>query len=941
MPEQPRGTVAFLFTDVEGSTRFWRDFPSAMPAAYARHDAIVRGAVNRHGGVVYKVIGDAFQIAFPAAPAALAAGLEAQLALHREPWEACGLPGPMRIRMALHAGAVDPDPDGDYRSPVLNRLGRLLAVGHGGQVLLSQTAFELARDLLPDGVALCDLGEHALKDLRRPERTWQLLHPDLPEDFPPLATLDRRPHNLPVQPTPLIGREREIAETAALLRQPDTRLLTLTGPGGTGKTRLALQTAAEVLDDFVDGAWFVDLAAIRDPALVGPRIAEALGVREEGGRPLAEALVERLRDKRLLLLDNFEQVMDAAELAHQLLAHCSGVHILVTSRTPLRLRGEREVAVSPLVVPNRHRLPDLDQLSQYEAVRLFIARAQDVKTDFAIDNANAPAVAEICCRLDGLPLAIELAAARVKILPPPALLARLSQRLSVLTGGSRDAPERHRTLRGAIAWSHDLLSRDEQQLFRRLAVFAGGFTLDAAAAVAGMGEDAEFVVLEGISSLVDKSLLVSGADGGEPRFTMLETIREFAAEEFAAYGEETDGRDAHARFFLELAEEAAPHLARMSDPVWLDRLEADHDNLLTALSWVADEDDVARTVCLAGALGWFWYMHGHYQEGRAWLDRALAMEETAAPECIPVLARADARVGRGLLAMTLGEGERSAALLGEAAALRRGTGDVWGGAYADSLRGGVLVSLGRYDEAEAIFPEILRWWQAFGDPMLTAHACFHLGLVAFMKGDRERTATLCQEAVTLYDAAQCGLDAIDPLHYLGLNACAAGDLQVAARHMREALARLRLRRSSVDYAHGLADVATLAQAHGHLQAAARLFGAAYGIRGKGGAPFPLPARDAYERSASSVRNQLGEDWAAAYDAGARLTLEAAIAEAETELASSVDSRPAMSEPPPDRRRAESLSAEEALRTSLTRRERMRSPPLTPGSEPSTSRPPGT
>jgi len=496
MADLPSGTVTFLFTDIEGSTQLWEQHPQAMPSALARHDAILREATAAHGGVVFRTVGDAFCTAFASAPAALRAALDAQRALHHQDW---GAVGPIRVRIALHTGAVAIR-DAEYQGQPLNRIARLLSAGHGGQVLLSAATQELARDLLPPDAELRDMGVHRLKDLTHPEQIFQLVAPGLPADFPPLKTLDRRPHNLPAQPTALIGREQAIATVCSLLRRADVRLVTLTGPGGTGKTRLALQTAAELLEQFGDGVWFVNLAPISDPDLVATTIAQVLGAREHDNRPLLEQLKAYLREKRLvLLLDNFEQVAEAAPLVSELLAAAPGLKALATSRMPLHLSGEHEIAVAPLALPPSER-SNVQTLTQYEAVRLFIERAQAVKADFAVTNANAPAVAEICERLDGLPLAIELAAARVKLFPPQALLARLSSRLQLLTGGARDLPERQQTIRNTIDWSYQLLGEDEKRLFSRLGVFVGGWTPEAAETVLrtegrGLSEDSGASVL--------------------------------------------------------------------------------------------------------------------------------------------------------------------------------------------------------------------------------------------------------------------------------------------------------------------------------------------------------------------------------------------------------------------------------------------------------------
>ena len=443
-------------------------------------------------------------------------------------------------------------------------------------MLLSLATQDLARDALPPGAGLRDLGEHPLRDLYRPERVFQLLHPDLPADFPPIRTLATRPNNLPLQPTPFLGREDQVARVVDLLSRDDVRLLTITGPGGVGKTRLALQAAADQLEDFPDGVWFVDLSVLDDPALVPSVIAGILGVREEGSG-IANRLAAMLAEKQLLLvLDNFERVVDAASVVADLLARAPGVKVLTTSRTPLHAYGEREFPLPPFPMPDPAHLPPVETLSQYEAVRLFIERAQAVKPDFAVTTANAPAVAEICSRLDGLPLAIELAAAHVKVLPPQALLTRLEKRLPLLTGGARTLPARQQTMRGAIAWSHDLLDEDEQVHFRRVAVFAGGCTLEAAEAV--VNQEGTRDVFVGIAALVDKSLLrqEEGAEG-EPRFRMLETVREFGLERLEASGEESATRHRHTRYFLDLAERAGPEIFHTAD-------QSARDSHLTRLS---------------------------------------------------------------------------------------------------------------------------------------------------------------------------------------------------------------------------------------------------------------------------------------------------------------------------------------------------------------------
>src|SRR5215204_3556721 len=527
--------------------------------------------------------------------------------------------------MALHTGAAE-ERGGDYFGPPVNRVARLLSAGHGGQTLLSSATWKLVHDRLPEDTELRDLGERRLKDLIRPERIFQLIASDLPPSFPPLKTLDARLNNLPSQPTPLVGREREVAGVCRLLRGGGVRLLTLTGPGGMGKTRLALQVAADLVDEFEDGVFFVPLAPISDPDLVVPTVARTLDITETSGRTPEEALKDYLRNKEMLLvLDNFEQVVEAAPLVGELLSACPALKVLATSRTVLRIYGEQEFTVPPLELPAPSHPQPLERLTQYEAVRLFVERAQAAKADFSVTNDNAPAVAEICHRLDGLPLAIELAAARIKVLSAQKILEHLGNRLKLLTGGARDLPERQRTLRSTIEWSYGLLEEGEKVLFARLSVFAGGRTLEAIEAICDAEGDLPVDVLDGLASLVDKSLLKQEEGvGGEPRFVMLETIHEFAREKLEGSGEAEDLRRLHARYFLALAEEAEPALEGSQQQVWLDRLEEEHDNMRTVLSWSLGQGQDAELALRIGAvLGEFWYLRGYWSEGRRWLEEAL------------------------------------------------------------------------------------------------------------------------------------------------------------------------------------------------------------------------------------------------------------------------------------------------------------------------------
>ena len=728
--------------------------------------------------------------------------------------------------------------------------------------------------------------------------------------------------DMPLPRTRLIGRELERETACALLLEEAVPLLTLTGPGGVGKTRLSLAIAQDVAARFGDGVVWVDLAPLRDPALIPGAVASALGLTPAAGVSITEQLAAYLRTRQaLLLLDNCEHVLEeTGDLAGDLLARAPALQLLATSRAPLRLRGEQVLPIEPLPVPATATL-SLGEGQQNEAIRLFVERAHAVRPAFVLTQTNVATVAALCQQLDGLPLAIELAAARITMLSPEDLLAQLTRRLHLLGGGPRDLPPRHQTMAATIAWSYDLLAPDAQALLRRLSVFVGGFTSDAVQAAFSAAPEL-LEVESSLAALVDQSLVRRIDSDDDPRFAMLETIRVYAWGQLTASAEITRARNAHAAYFLALAEEAMPYLALTGDPTWLDRLETEHDNLLAALGWLAGSGNVAAIVRLAGVLGWFWYYHGHFQEGRAWLEHALAMDADDAESSAPASARANVLVGLGSLLHTLGEGERAVALLAAGAALRRTEGDVWGCAYAESLRGGALVSLGRYDEAEELFAEILPWWQTYGGQMMTAHALFHLGLVAFTKDDREQSRLLCQQAVVLFDAAECELDAIEPLHYLGLNACAAGDLPAAATFFAEALARLRVRRSRVDFANGFADVATLAVARGDLVRGARLFGAANVIRREDGAPFPLPARIAYEHAATMAEAQLGAaPWSAAYAEGEALSLDQALLEAEAAVTSSGVATHAVASAPRVLPAAATPDAAESAPPELTRRER--------------------
>jgi predicted ATPase/class 3 adenylate cyclase/Tfp pilus assembly protein PilF len=910
MPSPPTGTVTFLFTDIEGSTKMWERERTTMSEALALHDRILRDAVEERGGYVFKTVGDAFCCAFPTTPDALEAALEAQRTLLSSEWQETG---PLRVRMALHMGVAE-ERDGDYFGPPVNRVARLLSAAHGGQVLLSLPTHEMVRDQLPAGVSLRDLGEHHLKDLFRPERVFQLVSPDMPSEFPPLRTLDAYRNNLPLQPTPLVGREKEVAEVRDLLRQGETRLLTLTGPGGIGKTRLALQAAADLLDDFPDGTFFVPLATLTDAELLLPAVAETLGVRETGDQPLGETLKDYLRERHLLLLrDNCEQVLGAAPAVTELLGAAPGLKVLVTSRTPLRLYGEKEYAVPPLSVPDVKHLPDLKTLSQYEAVRLFIERAKSAKVDFEVTDESAPAVAEICVRLDGLPLAIELAAARIKMLPPRAMLHRLGSRLKLLTGGARDLPERQRTLRATIEWSHALLDEGEQLLFRKLGVFSGGRTLEAIEAICDAEGDLSVDTFEGVSSLVDKSLLrQEEGPGGEPRFVMLETVHEFAREKLGESAEAEEIKRVHAQYFLTLAEEAYTELKGPDQLEWLERLEAEHDNMRAALSWASERKEAEVALRLGGALWRFWSVRGYYSEGRRWLQEALSMDGRGSPgsramalagagslasvqgdydrakeaceEGLELLAHEEASEAKLKLLETLGwvasereDYRRAKELYEESLVLSRDMGDTWW--IAESLLGLAFVSHNRgdYERATELYEESMSLFRAQGDKEFLATCLGSLAMVVYSQGDLGRAAQLTEEAATLFkDLGDRGGVSI-ALYNLGWIALLQDDLGRAADLYRESLSLAWDTGMNQNIPHDFEGLACLAGGKGDAERAARLWGAAQILHETKGIPRDPDFLAEADVRISAVRLGMGEEvWEEAWRKGRAMTLEEAV-----------------------------------------------------------------
>lgn len=692
-----------------------------------------------------------------------------------------------------------------------------------------------------------------------------------------LKATAKRTNNLPAEPTSLIGRATEVTAVENLLQREEVRLLTLTGPGGIGKTRLALQVAANVIDNFEDGVFLIALGTIADPDLVASTIAQTLSVRETGGQPLIDSLVDYLRNKQmLLLLDNFEQVVSAAPIAAALLAACPRLKFLVTSRAPLHLRGEHQFVVPCLALPNPKQLPPIESLSQYAAVALFIQRALAVNRHFAVTNENAPAVAEICTRLDGLPLAIELAAARIKLLPPQTILARLESRLKVLTDGARDLPARQQTMRGAIAWSYGLLDKSEQTLFRRLAVFSGGFELDAAEAVCNCANDPQSEVLDGIASLVDKSLLRQ-EEGlrGEARFVMLETVREYGLESLSMSGESGALRKQHSRFFLSLAEEAEPHLTVAKQQVWLERLEENLENLRAALRWILERGEVDEGLRMASALWWFWHIRGYLSEGRGWLEAFLRLAESS--DVTPSV-RAKALNAAGGLATDQGDLEQAVKRYAESLAVAQQFGDRRRQAISLNNLGTVAQTKGDYDRAAALFDESLLITRELGDKQSNAILLLNLGVLAGIQRRYDRAATLFNESLSIAQELDNKWFMAALLNSRADVAQYEGDFERAVALYKESLAIRQVLGDKIGIASCLEGLAGSAYAQTLLERCARLLAAAQAICDAIGASLQRTISPVHGYSLAAVRTGLSDRvFEAAWAHGETMTIEQAIA----------------------------------------------------------------
>ncbi len=866
--------VTFVFTDIEGSTNLLQHLGDAPYADLLdEHRRVLHAEFARQGGRQIDVAGDAILVVFDSARAAVVAAVAAQRALAEHAWPPRAR---LRVRMGVHTG----EPvrvAGEYIGLDVHRAARICNAAHGGQILVSRATGNLVAETLPPEMGLRDLGVHRLKDLRQPEQIFQVTSPALEVDFPPLRALPARRHNLPPELSSFVGRDRERAEVGRLLAA--SRLVTLVGTGGCGKTRLALRVGADLVPRYPDGVWLVELGSLTDPGLVVQTVAATFGVREMPGRPWLTGLTEALRDRAMVLvMDNCEHLIDAcAAIVSTILGACERVRVLATSREPLGIPGELTMRVPSLSLPAAGAPVTAATAPASEAVMLFAERAAAVQPAFALTPENAPAVAEVCRRLDGIPLAIELAAARIAALPVSELAKRLEDRLSLLTQGSRTAPPRHQTLRAVMDWGYQLLSPGEQALLRRLAVFAGGWTLEAAERVCAAPEDPPLAVLDLLSQLVLRSLVQAEEHAGTMRYRFLETVRQYSAERLRESREAAAVSDRHLQWYVDLAGRAAPDLVGSTQAAWFERFETEHDNLRTALEWALRSGRAEAGLRLIGAAWRFWFVRGYFAEGRQWVDALLQAGADA-----PGPVRAEALNAAGNLAV-FGQGDYAAGrrLYEQGLALWRAAGD--GRGIAKVLGNLAFVAAGEGDVASerALLGESLALRRELGDQWGVALALHNLGRAAFRQGDYGEATRLLRQALEIWEGYQDKQHIAMTLANLGWVAYRQADYAAARALLTEGLGLRREIGDTLGLANQLERFAGLAGAQGRAAQAARLFGAAEALRESLGAPLPPSDRGDYDREVTAAREAAApDDFAAAWAAGRALTMERALEEAE-------------------------------------------------------------
>ncbi len=879
----PAGHVALLMTDIEGSTRLLHKLGAEGYArAQAEHRDVLREAFTAHGGVEVDTQGDAFFYAFPDTPGCARGAVAGTRALAGFPFTHGE---PIRVRMGMHAGEPQPTEEG-YVGLVVNLAARVSAIGHGGQILLSAAAAAQAESALAeDGVMLRDLGEHRLKDIESLEHLHQIVIPELPSDFPPPRSAETRPSNLPVPLTPFIGRAKEVAEVRDLLSNPQTRAVTLLGPGGTGKSRLSLRVAEEIIHTMPDGAFFVGLAAIREPDLVLPAIASALAVKEDPGRPLLDSLKDHLADRSLLLvMDNFEQVSQAARDVGQLQAASPGLRILTSSRQPLRLSGERVYPVPPMGLPPTDApLDNLPAIAEFEAVRLFVERAQGARWDFELTGDNVADVVEICRKLDALPLAIELATARLYSMTTRDLLKALKNRMAVLTGGSADLLDHQQTLKDLVAWSYDLLDEREQVLWRRLAVFEGGAPLPAVASVCD--PDEEYLFPLDLDSLVNKSLLSLSFDGSglededndlpvSQRINMLQTLRDYAQTQLKQSGERAELQERHARWFGAHADRAVPNLRGAEATGWLRRLDADQANFRNAMDWGLTNDP-SLAANTAGALWFHWYQRGQFSEGRGWLQKTIATDAPAA-------ARARSLLGLANLERIQNNAEDARLHCEEALAAFEAAEDEEGIADALSQLGSIHQYLGDFDEAETRVTAAVVKLRELGSRGRLSFSLVVLGALKQRRDELDDALAHYQEGLALgrelADANYIATGLVNVGEVLAIQ----GALDEAAANVRESLELFNALGVRNAIAYCLEMLADIELKRERYVDAAQLFGAADRLREVLNAPIESFNQMRHTEDLARARTGAGEEaFEAAFAAGRNMRLDDVIAQAQT------------------------------------------------------------
>jgi predicted ATPase/class 3 adenylate cyclase len=872
MEVRPSGTVTFLFTDVEGSTRLWEQHRQAMQPALATHDRLIGSAIEAHGGYVFSTAGDAFSVAFARAGDAVTAAVDAQLSLAAEEWGSTEI----RVRMGIHTGEAE-ERDGDYFGPPLNRGARLMAAAHGGQVLASAVTVRLISDRLPEGISFVDLGEHRLKDLDAPEQIFQVIETTLRREFPPPRTIDARRSNLPDPLTSFIGRRRNVEEVTALVQ--DNRLVSLTGVGGVGKTRLALRVAGGLVGHFPDGVWFVDLGGITDPSLIPKQTATALSVQEQADRPIESTLVDWLRGREtLILIDNCEHLIDqVAGFTERMLDEAREVTVLATTREALGIPGETVWIVPPLPVPGN----DPEQLMDNDAVRLLVDRAQRVDREFSVTADNVVALAEICRGLDGVPLALELAAARMGVLSPRQIADRLSDRLALLGRGSRTGQARQQTLRAAIDWSYDLLDPNEQAMLRMLAVFRGGFNLEAVEALWSAKDNDTGPALDLLDQLVGKSLVTLVGRDTDRRFGLLETIRDYAQDQLENSGELETMLERHRAFFLDWTKQQARLLSTPDQLVALTALEADHDNLRAVIERSVTTGDLEHALLVVADLSFFWWLHSHFGESGVWYDRLLSARQR-----VPAKVRAKLLLGAGEFSMGVCQYSQAATRFEEACRLAEETGSAriqgWALAYSmtnETYRMDLNAARSYGEEAIKVFER--------------SNDALGIGYITYMQ-ETLRFAVLWRTGSMTREDAESILGRLNPIlmaaravgdrnllghvhELLGSVALIADRPEMANRHLADAVRYLDEIGNQSCLAHALDRVALMADHHGRAADAVRLLAAARALRDRIGVAARIAEQLVHDRVLESARSGLNTaEYSATWSQGTGLDGHAAV-----------------------------------------------------------------